>query len=196
MWTEGTTRTAEFAGGCAIGQSLEAVWLAESPAEGRGPISVYRKIPVPRQGGLGHDEPGHRPTPVSQETALALELAKPRHFIPQDDARRKAAPMFRGLLGYFPAALFAVAEHSMESDLKHNPGNPEAPTWARGKSSDHPDCIVRHLIDAGQPGTPDRLYHLRALAWRSLAQLQEELEASGAKPGVSSRFLQLQKPQL
>ena len=26
-------------------------------------------------------------------------------YIPQDDARRKGAPMFRGLLGYFPAAL-------------------------------------------------------------------------------------------
>jgi hypothetical protein len=109
-------------------------------------------------------------------------------FIPQDDQRRKDAPMFRGLLGYFPAALFEIASHSLESDRKHNPGSVEGPTWSRAKSSDHPDCIVRHLIDAGVPGTPGRLYHLRALAWRSLAMLQEECERNGATPGVSSLF--------
>lgn len=106
--------------------------------------------------------------------------------IPQDDARRKGAPMFRGLLGYFPAALFEVAEHSRESNDKHNPG--EDVHWAREKSLDHPDCIVRHLIDAGAPGDPNRRYHLRALAWRALALLQEACEAEGAAPGVSSRF--------
>lgn len=110
--------------------------------------------------------------------------------IPQDDKRRKGAPMFRGLLGYFPAALFEVAEHSMVSDLKHNPeghnGEP-GPFWARSKSSDHEDCIVRHLIDAGKRGTPNRRYHLRALAWRALALLQEECEAEGATPGVRSK---------
>lgn len=106
--------------------------------------------------------------------------------IPQDDARRKGAPLFRGLLGYFPAALFEVAAHSRESNDKHNPG--EGLHWARGKSSDHPDCIVRHLIDAGKPGTKGRRYHLRALAWRALAMLQEDCEAEGATPGVSCKF--------
>ncbi len=106
--------------------------------------------------------------------------------IPQDDARRKGAPMHRGLLGYFPAALFEVAEHSRLSNDKHNPG--EAIHWARGKSADHEDCIVRHLIDAGKAGDKDRKYHLRALAWRALALLQEECEAAGAVPGVSSVF--------
>lgn len=107
-------------------------------------------------------------------------------MIPQDDARRKGAPMFRGLLGYFPAALFEVAEHSRESNDKHNPG--EELHWARGKSNDHEDCIVRHLIDAGKKGSKGRRYHLRALAWRALALLQEECEAEGATPGVSCRF--------
>lgn len=108
-------------------------------------------------------------------------------YIPQDDKIRKEAPMFRGLLGYFPAALFEVASHSYASDQKHNPGNTDGPHWARKKSSDHADCIIRHLIDAGAAGTPDRKYHLRALAWRALAILQEECEAEGAQPGVSSR---------
>lgn len=112
--------------------------------------------------------------------------------------------MYRGLLGYFPAALFEVAAHSLDSDLRHNPGgSPEGPTWARGKSADHEDCLVRHVIDAG-PRRGDRLfqmaaapkgssakdarrYHLRCLAWRALAMLQEDCELDGAEPGVSSR---------
>lgn len=95
-------------------------------------------------------------------------------------------------MGYFPAALFEVAAHSLASDRKHNgeppPGEDRDPTWARGKSSDHEDCIVRHLVDAGALGDKDRRYHLRALAWRALALLQEECERDGAEPGVSSRF--------
>lgn len=117
--------------------------------------------------------------------------------IPQDDAERKAAPMYRGLLAYFPWALFKVAAHSLRSDLKHNPGNPNAPTWAREKSTDHPDCIMRHLAEAygekaaGFVGTQDDWteYHLTALAWRALALLQEFGEAKrGAAPGASSKF--------
>lgn len=104
--------------------------------------------------------------------------------LPQEDAERKAAPMYRGLLGYFPAALFRVAEHSLIADLKHNPGNPTAPNWARGKSVDHLDCIVRHMAELHTD--PD--YHLRAIAWRALAVLQEHEEAKGFAPGVSSRF--------
>jgi hypothetical protein len=118
--------------------------------------------------------------------------------IPQGDQERKDAPMYRGLLGYFPAALFEVAAHSLESDRKHNPGNAQGPNWARGKSADHADCIIRHLIDAGAaPARRDdpaaatvgeRKYHLTAIAWRALALLQEHCEGEGATPGVSSVF--------
>ena len=108
--------------------------------------------------------------------------------IPQDDQTRKDAPMYRGLLGYFPAALFEVATHSLASDRKHNGDTPGGPRWARGKSTDHEDTLVRHLIDAGKRGSPDRRYHLRCLAWRALALLQEDCEADGAEPGVSSVF--------
>jgi hypothetical protein len=117
--------------------------------------------------------------------------------IPQGDAERKDAPMFRGLLGYFPWALFKVAAHSLRSDRKHNPGNPNAPTWAREKSADHPDCIVRHLTEAWGPPPADFVgtqldwteYHLTAIAWRANALLQEFGEANrGATPGISSKF--------
>ena len=104
--------------------------------------------------------------------------------IPQGDRERKLAPMYRGLLGYFPAALYRVAEHSMASDRKHNPNTPEAeaPHWARQQSSDHADCIVRHLAEMHT--NPD--YHLKAIAWRALALLQEHEERKGAAMGASA----------
>lgn len=107
-------------------------------------------------------------------------------LIPKDDQERKDAPMFRGLLAYFPMALFAVARHSLESDRKHNPDNPYAPQWSRGKSADHKDCIIRHLVDTQDPSEEE--YHLRAIAWRGLAMLQEYYEEQGHTPGNSSTW--------
>jgi hypothetical protein len=49
--------------------------------------------------------------------------------------------------------------------------------WARGKSADHADCILRHLIDRGTMDS-DGLRHTAKVAWRALALLQEELEAA------------------
>lgn len=107
----------------------------------------------------------------------------PAHALPEDSAARKNIPLARGLLDYFPAALAAVAELSRWGNEKHNPGEPMH--HARGKSSDHADCIMRHLVDRGTVyvetinGQPVTLRHSQALAWRALALLQEELEAEG-----------------
>jgi hypothetical protein len=81
--------------------------------------------------------------------------------------------MARGLLDYFPDALAAVAALSMAANEKHNPG--EEMHWARGKSTDHADCIVRHLVDRGQLDD-DGFLHDAKVAWRALAMLQTALE--------------------
>ena len=47
--------------------------------------------------------------------------------------------------------------------------------WARHKSTDHRDCVARHLIEAGTIDE-DGLRHTAKLAWRALALLQIELE--------------------
>jgi hypothetical protein len=86
---------------------------------------------------------------------------------------RKQYPIAEGLLDYFPDACAAVAEVSFLGNEKHNPGQPMH--WARGKSMDHANCIGRHLIERGGFDGPIR--HSAALAWRALANLQEELEA-------------------
>lgn len=93
---------------------------------------------------------------------------------------RKDQPLFSGVLMYFPDALLAVSEHSKRGNDKHNPG--ERLHWAPGKSTDHADCIARHLVDIGpnwdavdpELGT----MHAAALAWRALALLQIVLNRS------------------
>jgi hypothetical protein len=85
--------------------------------------------------------------------------------------------MARGLLDYFPDALSEVARVSQVANEQHNPG--EDMYWARGKSMDHADCLLRHLADRGTIDT-DGQRHTAKIAWRALALLQEELEAAGA----------------
>lgn len=85
---------------------------------------------------------------------------------------RKMYPLARGLLDYFPDACAAVARHSYEANQKHNPG--QEMHWARGKSGDHRDCILRHAMRTGLFDGPYR--ESTALAWRAMANLQEELE--------------------
>jgi hypothetical protein len=109
------------------------------------------------------------------------------NVLPADTKSRKGIPLAAGVLDYFPAALAAVAVVSKYGNDKHNPG--QALHHARGKSMDHPDCIIRHLIDRGGIDPEDGLRHSAKVAWRALALLQEELEAAGeAPPARAARF--------
>jgi hypothetical protein len=125
----------------------------------------------------------HEPPPG---TVLPL-VTLPRivEVLPTDAETRKNIPLARGLLDYFPNALAAVAEVSRVANEQHNPG--QEMHWARGKSNDHADCVLRHLIDRGKVDS-DGLRHTGKAAWRMLALLEEELEAVGAASGRASRF--------
>lgn len=96
-------------------------------------------------------------------------------LLSDDPAERKATPITSGVLDYFPLALAAVAQCSKAGNDQHNPGQPLH--WAKEKSTDHADCIARHLIDRGSFDT-DGIRHSAKLAWRALAQLQIELESA------------------
>ena len=101
--------------------------------------------------------------------------------LPADAKERKAIPLFSGVIAYFPDALIEVAKVSKEGNDQHNPGQPLH--WAKEKSTDHEDCIQRHTVDALKASDrAERIRHLRARAWRSLAALQIEL----ASPARSS----------
>ena len=98
-------------------------------------------------------------------------------MLPIDVTARKAMPLVSGLLDYFPAALAEVAHVSKVGNNQHNPGQPLH--WARGKSTDQADCILRHLVDRGALDS-DGIRHSAKVAWRALALLQLELEDAGA----------------
>lgn len=96
-------------------------------------------------------------------------------LLPGDPDKRKAAPVATGALDYFPLAIAEISRVSKAGNDQHNPGQPLH--WARDKSKDHADCIVRHLIERGTIDN-DGQRHSAKLAWRALALLQEELEAA------------------
>jgi hypothetical protein len=98
--------------------------------------------------------------------------------LPTDDKARKALPIFRGPLMYFPDALLALAAVCKAGNDQHNPGEPLH--WAREKSTEQMDTALRHMIDHGT-GTVvdiDGTYHLAKAAWRLLAELQLTIEVA------------------
>lgn len=121
-------------------------------------------------------------TVVSRPTPPLTALPKPGDLLARwTNSERKGAAMSRGLLAYFPDALAMVARHSVRSNEKHNPGQPVH--WARGKSTDHEDCIIRHstAIAADPLAMDDGQYEIVCRAWRALAALQVWIEEQTAK---------------
>jgi len=110
----------------------------------------------------------------------------PPVFRSTDSATRKLMPVASGVLAYFPDALMCVAWVSRAGNDKHNAGEPLH--WAKEKSTDEPDCEIRHMLDSFRDLPPDpgleplgEVGHLASKAWRALAQLQRACDAELAK---------------
>jgi hypothetical protein len=108
-----------------------------------------------------------------------MEHVSMRGSLPDDADARNRYPMADGLLDYFPNALAAISEVSRVGNQQHNPGEPLH--WARGKSTDHANKIIRHLIDRGKRDSKG-IRHSAYMAWRALALLQEEIEHDEGAP--------------
>jgi hypothetical protein len=108
--------------------------------------------------------------------------------LPVDSKERKEYPLFSGCLKYFPAALAGVARLSKIGQEKHAAGQPLH--HARSKSTDHEDCIIRHLLDVAdliaamergeKVDRKEILLEVSSVVWRSLAFSQELHEKFGA----------------
>lgn len=98
-------------------------------------------------------------------------------MLPTDAKERKNTPIYSGVLNYFPDALAAVAHCSWVGNEQHNPGEPLH--WAKEKSTDEADALVRHLLEHGTIDT-DGVRHSAKVAWRALALLQREIDAERA----------------
>lgn len=128
--------------------------------------------------------------------------------LPADSGERKGIPLVAGCLRYFPAALAGVARWSKLGNDKHNPG--QVLHHARGKSSDHEECIVRHTLDlhdlqAAYERDPTHanghliqamLDEYDARAWRALAASQEFREKHGLAPLAPGARLPTEFPLL
>jgi hypothetical protein len=97
----------------------------------------------------------------------------PATTLPTDAAELKRLPIGTGVLDYFPDALVAVAEVSRIGNDQHNPGQPLH--WARGKSQDEADTMIRHYLERGTRDS-DGARHSAKMVWRALAILQKEIE--------------------
>ena len=128
--------------------------------------------------------------------------------LPNESKMRYHYPISSGCLAYFPAALAGVAKHSYIGGAKYNDG---ALVHLRYISTEHLDCIGRHILDlqdlvAAQkrgvvevetyvydfetkqdvlqmiPIEDAILIECNALSWRSLAFSQEQHERLASKP--------------
>ena len=104
------------------------------------------------------------------DVELEQELAQDKH------QKRKQTPVFSGCVNYFPDALCAVAQCSLIGNNQHNKGEPLH--WAREKSTDEPDALLRHLMQYDEMDD-DGILHATKVAWRGLSLLQRTLEARG-----------------
>jgi hypothetical protein len=86
---------------------------------------------------------------------------------------RKQRPVYSGVMQYFPDALLEVAHCSWQGNQQHHADKPLH--WDKTKSTDEPDALVRHLLQAGTRDT-DGIRHTAKVAWRALALLQRELD--------------------
>lgn len=98
-------------------------------------------------------------------------MANDKLVLTQDSEERKRTPIYSGFVAYFPLAIAAVARHSFRANEKHNPGEPLH--WARAKSDDHKDCLLRHAVDIEHYNVELNEYEEAcSAAWRAMAILQ------------------------
>lgn len=115
----------------------------------------------------------------TQVSLSSISMSNKETSLPEDANERNQYPMADGLLWYFPNALAEVSKISKLGNDQHNPG--EEMHWSRGKSTDHANKIIRHLVDAGRD-TEESIVHAANMAWRALALLQEKIERVRSLP--------------
>ena len=95
-------------------------------------------------------------------------------MIPKDARVRKTIRIHSGFVAYFPDAMAAVAQLSFIANEQHSPGTKMH--WAKDKSTDEMDALMRHTVDDVNPDTLNRdaegALHAVKVAWRAMANLQ------------------------
>lgn len=120
-----------------------------------------------------------KPTTISSSSPSTAEPYGGKPYLPTGYDERKEIPICTGVLDYFPLALIEVAKVSRDGNIQHNPG--EELHWARGKSMNQIDTMIRHIMERGGVDTDGRRHMAKAI-WRGLAELQIEMEQALGLP--------------
>lgn len=100
---------------------------------------------------------------------------------------RKSCPVSSGVLKYFPDAIKEVAYTSKVGNDQHNPGEPLH--WAKEKSQDEDDAMIRHLMDHFEdPIDDDTCLHLAKVCWRALGNLQRYLDKNPEMKAINRLY--------
>jgi hypothetical protein len=119
-------------------------------------------------------------TPPADWKIPPMPRPSSKGILPLDAASRKAIPIGTGVIDYFPDALIEVARVSERGNQQHNPGQPLH--WAKGKSTDHADTMMRHFIERFEVDQ-DGQRHAAKMCWRALAFLQTLIEEERGNVG-------------
>lgn len=94
------------------------------------------------------------------------------------DLSRKETPVYSGFMKYFPKAIREVSRVSYNATQQHHPT--KEMHWDKGKSKDHLDSMIRHLLDVTDNNTEDgdKKEALAKVAWRAMAELEIYLESN------------------
>jgi hypothetical protein len=171
-WEKSTGARAEAAYATWRGLTLILMPGAEPAAPATPQPDDGRIIgPIERSATFGPMDPWPTPAVVEERQKLGR--------LPAEATDRKTVPLCTGVLDYFPDALAEVARVSRVGNEQHNPGQPLH--WAKEKSTDHADALLRHLVDRGKRDAKDEMRHSAKVAWRALALLQREIDAEIAR---------------
>jgi hypothetical protein len=147
-------------------------WEKSTGAKAEYHLARWKHIPVYAWPSMDEIPKDHLEK-LSEKQGEISDKTEPTGTLPTVAAERKRVPIYSGVLQYFPKAIAAVAHCSWVGNEQHNPGQPLH--WSREKSSDHHDCLMRHLMESGTVDT-DGVRHSTKAAWRCLAALELELE--------------------
>lgn len=106
---------------------------------------------------------------------------KPVTLFPSGAEDRNKLPI-AALFDYFPLAMIEIAKVIQIGNDQHNPGQPVH--WAREKSVDHGNKMLRHYMERGTVDT-DGARHSGKMAWRALALLETECEMAQGYDAVA-----------
>lgn len=108
-----------------------------------------------------------------------------KRVFPDDATIREQYPIADGFFFYFPAAIAEVSRWSKVGGSKYNA---DRLRWVREQSQDHPNKILRHLMDYDQVDE-NGFIEAVPLAWRAMALCQTELEKRGWAEGRNGLWL-------